>query len=542
MSMLYNIMVLIIGFIISFMIIKVNYKTNFSLKNKVILFEILFLFVGFSSRLLCIQNFPSGLNVDEASSGYEAYSILNYGFDRHGNSFPIFLESWGGGQNALYSYILIPFIKVMGLNLISIRLPMAIIGCISLYIFYKLLKKFNNDALTHIGLFFLAICPWHIMKSRWGLESNIFPDMILWMVYLIISFLKNGKKFLLYLSFCIAGLSFYAYGTSYFFVPVFVVFLLFILLKKKKITVYDLFISILILVVVALPVIVCVFINKFNLPTIKIGLITIPSLSIIRYNHISSIFSSNFVASSINNLLNSVFLFISQYDYLNWNALYFFGIIYIPSIIFFSIGIYISLKNKLNKDYNWIFSIWLLCSFLLSIVCKPNINRLNVMWFPVIYYTIIGIYLFINHLKKIKKILCYLYTLLFALFMYEYFTFSNINMFTFNSDLGDAIKFVSKIEKNKKVYVSNSIKEPYIYFLFYKKYNTSNFINSVKYKKCYKCQFQEVLSFGNYYFIKIDKIEKPGIYIIEGEELEKNKYLVNNLMKKKINKYYVIIK
>ena len=204
----------------------VNYKTNFSLKNKVILFEILFLFVGFSSRLLCIQNFPSGLNADEASSGYEAYSILNYGFDRHGNSFPIFLESWGGGQNALYSYILIPFIKVMGLNLISIRLPMAIIGCISLYIFYKLLKKFNNDALTHIGLFFLAICPWHIMKSRWGLESNIFPDMILLMVYLIISFLKNGKKFLLYLSFCIAGLSFYAYGTSYFFVPVFVVFLL----------------------------------------------------------------------------------------------------------------------------------------------------------------------------------------------------------------------------------------------------------------------------------------------------------------------------
>ena len=89
-------------------------------------------------------------------------------------------------------------------------------------------------------------------------------------------------------------------------------------------------------------------------------------------------------------------------------------------------------------------------------------------------------------------------------------------MFTFNSDLGDAIKFVSKIEKNKKVYVSNSIKEPYIYFLFYKKYNTSNFINSVKYKKCNKCQFQEVLSFGNYYFIKIDKIEKPGIYILYG--------------------------
>ena len=56
--------------------------------------------------------------------GYEAYSILNYGIDRNGNVLPVFLVSWGSGQNALYTYILIPFIKLLGLSSFSVRLPM----------------------------------------------------------------------------------------------------------------------------------------------------------------------------------------------------------------------------------------------------------------------------------------------------------------------------------------------------------------------------------------------------------------------------------
>ena len=137
---------------------------------------------------------PNALNCDEASAGYEAFSLLNYGIDRNGNHNPSFLVAWGSGQNALLTYLIIPLIKIFGLKTIAIRLPMAILGCVSLVILYLLLRKISNKKLAIIGLAFFAICPWHIMKSRWGLESNLFPDLILIFAYMLIKGIEDKNK------------------------------------------------------------------------------------------------------------------------------------------------------------------------------------------------------------------------------------------------------------------------------------------------------------------------------------------------------------
>ena len=96
---------------------------------------------------------------------------MKYGMDRAGNRLPIALYAWGSGQSALYSYIMIPFLLLEGLTVYTMRLPMALIGIASLYIIYYLLKNiFDNKKIALVGVAFLAICPWHIMKSRWGME------------------------------------------------------------------------------------------------------------------------------------------------------------------------------------------------------------------------------------------------------------------------------------------------------------------------------------------------------------------------------------
>ena len=76
------------------------------IKNKYKLAVVLILLIGCLVRLVNIENLPNGLNCDEASSGYEAYSIAETGVDRNGNGMPVFLVSWGSGQNALYTYII----------------------------------------------------------------------------------------------------------------------------------------------------------------------------------------------------------------------------------------------------------------------------------------------------------------------------------------------------------------------------------------------------------------------------------------------------
>lgn len=129
---------------------------NFIIDNKFKIIIMLGLILGFCTRVLFISDFPNALNVDELSSGYDAFSISNYGIDRNGNFLPIYLEAWGSGQSAAYAYLTIPFIKILGLNALAIRLPMAIIGCISLIVMYKILNRITNKTSTAIRCIFLC--------------------------------------------------------------------------------------------------------------------------------------------------------------------------------------------------------------------------------------------------------------------------------------------------------------------------------------------------------------------------------------------------
>lgn len=129
--------------------VKNNCKDRKQLKdileeNKYDIITYIAMVIGFIIRLIHLEKIPNGLIPDEASAGYEAFSILNYGMDRLGKSMPVFLISWGSGQNALYTYLLIPFIKLLGLTKFAIRLPMALISCISIITIYFLLKNIFN--------------------------------------------------------------------------------------------------------------------------------------------------------------------------------------------------------------------------------------------------------------------------------------------------------------------------------------------------------------------------------------------------------------
>lgn len=44
---------------------------------------IIILIIGMLIRIFGIADMPNALNCDEASAGYEAFSILNYGIDRN---------------------------------------------------------------------------------------------------------------------------------------------------------------------------------------------------------------------------------------------------------------------------------------------------------------------------------------------------------------------------------------------------------------------------------------------------------------------------
>ena len=97
---------------------------------------------------------------------------------------------------------------------------------------------------------------------------------------------------------------------------------------------------------------------------------------------------------------------------------------------------------------------------------------------------------------------------------------------TFESNLEEPMKELKELEPDHQIYITNDIKESYIYTLFYTKYDTREFVKTVKYERP-DVAFRGVLGFGNYHFqeIKEEEIEgkKENVYLVKNGSIDINK-------------------
>lgn len=489
---------------------KTDIKNYFN-KQKHRLFISVVLVIGFLSRTFLVDIFPGGLNQDEASAGYDAFAIMKYGIDRNNISLPVHLIAWGSGQNALYSYLCIPFIAVLGLTSISIRLPMGIIGSISIYLLYRLLKDFYNDKVALVGMIFLIICPWHFMKSRWGLESNLFPDLVFMGFVLLIYGIKRNKAWLVYLSSFIFGISSYSYGTSYFFLFFFVIGTLIYLFVKKKINLKNALINLGIVAITALPIMMFIYVNLFDKEGFKFLWMSIPKLNENRFSAVTNIYSNNFIETFFDNLTNGLQLLLNQNDGLIYNNLPTTGAVYLISLPFMIFGLF---QNNENKTISSIMKIWLIVAVLMTGIVSANVNRINIIYIPLVFFTIMGICEIVEYKFVIKKTVYAMYLTFFALFNVNYFgTYSSSIKDSFQESYYQAVKCALSIEGAEHYYVTSHVNMGYIYFLFESEYNVHDYIDSVSYFN-EGSSFEVPLNYDKFTFYLPNTIENNNVYII----------------------------
>jgi 4-amino-4-deoxy-L-arabinose transferase-like glycosyltransferase len=168
------------------------------------------LIVGAALRFAALGRVPGGLNSDEASSGVEALSVLRTGADLWGNHLPVWFPAWGSGMNALYTYIAVPVVWLFGLSSVSLRAVGAVFGVLTLPVAYFATRlHFGRDAAL-IAMLLLAVLPWHVMSSRWALDSNLAPLFFTLGLYTIGRALKDGGRWPL-LAFAPWAVAVYAY-------------------------------------------------------------------------------------------------------------------------------------------------------------------------------------------------------------------------------------------------------------------------------------------------------------------------------------------
>ncbi len=135
------------------------------------------LVVGALARLPGLQTVPPPLNQDEASRGYDAWAILETGADRHGQRWPLFLESFGPGDYtaALSTYITVPFVAMLGPTATAMRLPDALLGVATVLVLFIWLERQAGPRTALLAGAVLALNPWHIALTRTAHESGYAP-------------------------------------------------------------------------------------------------------------------------------------------------------------------------------------------------------------------------------------------------------------------------------------------------------------------------------------------------------------------------------
>lgn len=197
---------------------------------------IFFLLIALLFRLIDLDNTPSGLHADEASFLLNAKSILATGRDEDGRLLPFNLNSLIDPKPALYAYLQVPFVCLLGLNTFAARLPAVILGVLSIYLTYIFFKKLNQEKIGFIVLILLSISPWHIVVSRATQEVILSFFFLILALICFFDLLKYQKKKQYLFLFITAFLSMYAYHSAKILLPLLILSYLLIIFQQKKIT------------------------------------------------------------------------------------------------------------------------------------------------------------------------------------------------------------------------------------------------------------------------------------------------------------------
>lgn len=164
------------------------------MKNIALLFIII---LAATLRLYNLDQVPPSASLDEASIGWNAYSVLKTGADEFGD-FPLISQrGYDDFRRSTYLLLVVPFIALFDLQTLSIRLPSVLLSLLTVATVYNIvLVLFKNrthlsETVALVSALFLAISPWHVYISRIGHESNA---CLSFLVFGLFFFLKGLRQ------------------------------------------------------------------------------------------------------------------------------------------------------------------------------------------------------------------------------------------------------------------------------------------------------------------------------------------------------------
>ena len=450
-------------------------------------------------RFFRLSDFPVGFHQDEASLGYNGYSLLLTGKDENNNPLSLYIDMFGDNRPSGYHYLTILPIKIFGLAEFATRFPGALFGSLSIFaIYFLVLCIFQNKKLGILAAFLLAISPWHIVLSRASAEAIVALFFIMvGFAFLIRCVYLYKKMYLFFGSLCLIA-SFFFYHTPRVFVPTFFMVLLLILFFiTKQVRIRNKMSFVFSFLVVSTTAVLLIFFvaggqGRYN----QVNIFGFPETKLILDEQIreDGIIKSNLLETRIfhNKIISYGFTFARNYfqyfsgDFLfikgglpSWYIVPHMGLLYLIGLPFLVMG-FISLSSG-RKLLHKIPLLWLFFAPITAAITVddiPNINRSLVMLPALELLTAYGFYVFIEkispHWKKqlsLVVFVCLLWNLFY--FLHQYFVNATVHKNWYrNEGVGEMVNAVRNVyNQENKIIITKATGGIYPLVLFYMQYD-----------------------------------------------------------------------
>lgn len=405
-------------------------QKSFSLSSR--LLPLVLMLLGSVLRLAYLGSIPGGLHQDESFVAWNAFALLHEGLDFAGHVWPVYLADWGDGHSALYVWLLMPLFALNHghIHPFLSRLPQAVVSIFTLWAVYCLLKRMFDQEKASWGLFLLAVCPWHITMSRWGLDANLAPGFLIFGLYFFVRGMENEKW--LPVSGLFYGLSLYCYAVIWPIVPLLLVLQIGYALAFRKIHInrYSILASA-ILGILALPLLLFLCVNSGILPEIALPFMTIPKMGGYRGSEVAFSFPQMY-----QNLRTALSLLYHQNTGAPYDILLPWGLFYDIGRIFIIIGagslVIRVVRSLVHRVFTWetFLLIQLIGGGFNCLIVTAVLHQIDSLYIPLVLCETWGVLTFMKLLGKINPFLssacsvlltvCYLICL--VLFQRDYYT------------------------------------------------------------------------------------------------------------------------
>ncbi|MDR0462669.1 MAG: glycosyltransferase family 39 protein [Pseudomonadales bacterium] len=156
--------------------------------------------LAFLLRLWNLGSLPYSLHDDEVWNAYIGRFILENGEDLNGKSWPIlYSDKFGDYPPVLPMYLSGISTYIFGVNAFAVRLPIAILGGLSVVLIYFLAKWiFSKPSIAYLAALFMAVMPWHIILSRATAEGIVGTFIFILGLFLLFKAIDKQKISLIF--------------------------------------------------------------------------------------------------------------------------------------------------------------------------------------------------------------------------------------------------------------------------------------------------------------------------------------------------------